>query len=75
MAAVEKAGMRAYYVVLPKHDERARPLFGKNEFVYDAEKDLYVCPRGETLRRPKGSTTRRDPSGTPPGPVPATRAR
>ena len=50
VAAVEKAGMRAY-MVLPKHDERRGPLFAKNEFVYDAEKDLYVCPKGETLRR------------------------
>ena len=49
IAAVEKAGMRAY-MVLPKHDERG-PLFGKNEFTYDAEKDLYICPQGETLRR------------------------
>ena len=36
--------------VAQKHDERG-PLFGKNEFVYDAEKDLYICPQGETLRR------------------------
>ena len=50
VAAVEKAGMRAY-VVLPKHDERCGPLFSKNEFFYDAEKDLYVCPQGEPLRR------------------------
>ena len=49
VAAVEKAGIRAY-VALPKHDERG-PLFGKNEFVYDAEKDLYICPRGKTLCR------------------------
>ena len=49
VAAVEKAGIRAY-VVLPKHDERA-PLFGKSEFVYDAEKDLYICPQGEILYR------------------------
>ncbi len=49
VAAVEKAGIRAY-VALPKHDERG-PLFAKNEFVYDAEKDLYICPQGETLRR------------------------
>ncbi len=49
VAAVEKAGIRAY-VALPKHGERG-PLFGKNEFVYDAEKDLYICPQGETLRR------------------------
>ncbi len=49
VAAVEKAGIRAY-IVLPKHDERG-PLFGKNEFTYDAEKDLYTCPQGETLHR------------------------
>ena len=49
VAAVEKAGIRAY-VALPKHDERS-PLFPKNEFVYDAEKDLYICPQGETLHR------------------------
>ena len=49
VAAVEKAGMRAY-MVLPKHDERG-PLFGKNEFVYDAEKDLYTCPQGQPLHR------------------------
>ena len=49
VAAVEKARIRAY-MVLPKHDERS-PLFGKGEFVYDAQKDLYVCPQGETLRR------------------------
>jgi transposase len=49
IAAVEKAGMRAY-MVLPKHDERG-PFFGKNEFAYDAEKDLYICPQGETLHR------------------------
>ena len=49
VAAVEKAGIRAY-VVLPKHDQRS-PLFGKNKFVYDAESDTYTCPQGETLRR------------------------
>jgi hypothetical protein len=49
VAAVEKAGIRAY-MVLPKHDERGA-LFGKHEFVYDAERDLYICPQGETLRR------------------------
>jgi transposase len=49
VAAVEKAGMRAY-MVLPKHDERG-PFFGKNEFAYDAERDLYICPQGETLHR------------------------
>jgi transposase len=49
IAAVEKAGMHAY-MVLPKHHERG-PFFGKNQFTYDTEKDLYICPQGETLRR------------------------
>ncbi|MCA1717029.1 MAG: IS1182 family transposase [Actinobacteria bacterium] len=49
VAAVEKAGIRAY-IVLPNHDERG-PLLSMNEFVYDAEKDLYICLQGETLRR------------------------
>lgn len=47
---IERAGIRAY-VVLPRHDDERGPLFAKNEFVYDAQKDLYVCSRGETLRR------------------------
>jgi transposase len=49
VAAVEKAGIHAY-LVLPKHDQRG-PLFGKSEFAYEAEKDLYICPQGETLHR------------------------
>src|SRR5918994_5280925 len=49
VAAVEKAGMRAY-MVLPKHDERG-PFFSKNEFAYDAARDLYICPQGEALHR------------------------
>ena len=38
IAAVEKDGIRAY-VALPKHDGRA-PLFGKDDFVYYAKKDV-----------------------------------
>jgi hypothetical protein len=49
VAATEKAGILAY-IALPNHDKRG-PLFGKNDFVYDAKKDLYTCPQGETLRR------------------------
>jgi transposase len=50
IAAIEKAGIRAY-AALPRHDERRGPLLAKNEFTYDAKKDLYICPQGETLRR------------------------
>jgi hypothetical protein len=49
VVAVEKAGIHAY-MALPKHDERD-PLLGKDEFAYDAEKDIYICPQGETLHR------------------------
>ncbi len=49
VVAVEKAGIHAY-MALPKHDERG-PLLGKDEFAYDAEKDVYICPQGETLHR------------------------
>jgi hypothetical protein len=49
IAGVEKGGIRAY-MALPDHDKRG-PLFGKNEFVYDAQNDLYTCPQGEVLRR------------------------
>ncbi len=49
VAGVEKAGIRAY-TVLPDHEKRTS-LFTKNDFLYDAEKDLYTCPQGEVLRR------------------------
>ncbi len=49
VVAVEKAGIHAY-MALPKHDERG-PLLGKDEFTYDAEKDIYICPEGESLHR------------------------
>ena len=48
VVAVEDAGIRAY-VPLPDFDSRT-PFFGKGEFAYDAERDAYRCPGGETLR-------------------------
>ena len=48
VAAVEKAGIRAY---LALHEAGGSPkLFPKGAFSYDAARDLYVCPQGETLR-------------------------
>lgn len=47
--AIEDAGVRAY-LPLPDFGKRT-PFFGKNAFVYDPEKDVYVCPQGEELRR------------------------
>ena len=49
VAAVEDAGIRAY-VPLPDFDRRT-PGFGKHEFAYDAEADVYRCP-GEAVLRP-----------------------
>jgi hypothetical protein len=49
ITAVEKAGIRAY-VALPEQGKRTS-LFTINAFAYDAERDVYTCPRGEILRR------------------------
>ena len=49
IAAIEKAGIRAY-TALPEQGKRTA-LFTIDAFAYDAEKDLYTCPAGETLRR------------------------
>jgi len=49
LVAIEKAGIRAY-TALPDQGKRTS-LFTKEAFVYDAERDLYTCPAGETLRR------------------------
>src|SRR5215211_4249711 len=48
VAAIEKAGIRAY-VVLPNSGKRSS-FFAKDDFVYDTERDVYVCPSGELLR-------------------------
>ena len=46
--AVERWGIRAS---LALHEAGGRVgYFRKSEFAYDAEKDLYLCPAGETLR-------------------------
>jgi Transposase DDE domain len=49
IAAIEKASIRAY-TALAEQGKRTS-LFTIEEFVYDAEKDSYTCPAGETLRR------------------------
>jgi transposase len=47
IAAVERSGIRAY---LALHEAGGRAgFFRKSEFAYDTEKDIYVCPAGETL--------------------------
>jgi hypothetical protein len=45
----EQAGITAY---VPKADtsaNTAQGLFGKSRFTFDATKDVYVCPAGQTL--------------------------
>ena len=47
--AIEDAGIHAY-LPLPDFGKRT-PFFGKNEFVYDTKRDVYICPQGKDLRR------------------------
>jgi transposase len=47
IAAIEKAGIRAYMAL--KGAGQGRPFFGKDEFAYDPERDLYTCPSDEIL--------------------------
>ena len=47
--AVEDMGIRAY-VPLPDWEQNS-PYFGASRFTYDAERDRYVCPNGQALRR------------------------
>jgi transposase len=49
IAAVEESGIRAY-LGLHEAGGRGSDFFPKSAFTYDAEKDLYICPAGETLR-------------------------
>jgi transposase len=49
ITAVEEAGIRAYTALADQ--QRRTALFTIEDFVYDAQKDLYTCPSGETLRR------------------------
>jgi transposase len=49
IAAIEKASIRAY-TALAEQGKRTS-LLTIEDFVYDAEKDLYTCPQGEILRR------------------------
>jgi hypothetical protein len=57
IVAVEAAGIRAY-LPLPDFDHRTR-FFGRDRFVYEAERDLYHCPSGQELRFRKHKHTER----------------
>ena len=47
--ALEQAGIRAYMPVID-YTWGKRSLFRKDDFAYDAERDVYWCPDGEVLR-------------------------
>jgi transposase len=53
--ALEDAGIRVY-VPLPDFDART-PYYGASHFTYDADRDEYRCPQGQSLprRRVKGA--------------------
>jgi transposase len=57
IAAVEKASIRAY-VSMADFEGRS-PYYGSSRFHYDAEQDLYTCPKGEPLRLYTHSYTER----------------
>ena len=46
IAAIEKASIRAY-TALPEQGERTS-LFTREAFAYDAERDVYTCPRARS---------------------------
>nr|MDQ2668679.1 transposase [Gemmatimonadota bacterium] len=50
---LEESGIRAD-VPLPDWDQRT-PYYGPSLFTYDAERDVYQCPQGATLRRRKAN--------------------
>jgi hypothetical protein len=47
IAAIEKAGIGSYMAL--EGAGPGRPFFGKDEFSYDPERDLYTYPAGELL--------------------------
>jgi transposase len=49
ITALERENIRAY-VPLPDW-EHQRDYYGPQQFTYDVERDVYVCPQGQLLRR------------------------
>ena len=49
IGALDAAGIRAY-LPLPNWDERT-PYYPASQFRYDAERDAYRCPQGQSLAR------------------------
>ena len=49
IAACEEAGIAAYVPKPATSNSRAHGRFDKDDFIYDRENDLYVCPAGQHL--------------------------
>ena len=49
MKPLEQVGIRAYMPIID-YTWGKRTLFRKDDFAYDAARDVYVCPNGEVLR-------------------------
>jgi hypothetical protein len=57
LVAIEDQGIRAY-IPIPDMDHRTE-FFSAQEFTYDAEHDLYMCPAGKELRFDRPHSTER----------------
>jgi transposase len=57
IVAVEQQGIRAY-VPLPNWENKTGYL-GSNHFTYDPQRDVYMCPQGQHLRRRTNEYTSR----------------
>jgi Transposase DDE domain/Transposase domain (DUF772) len=75
VAGIEREGIRAYVAL---HQSGGKPeKFGREDFFYDAQRDLYVCPAGELLHPlgKKASESHDDPGGGGGGKVVTYRAK
>jgi hypothetical protein len=55
VVALEDAGIRAY-IPLPDFEHRS-PFYGRDKFIFDAERDEYRCPEGQPLPRYRAKHT------------------
>ncbi len=57
LVAIEDQGMRAY-IPIPDMDHRSE-FFSADQFRYEAERDIYLCPAGKELRFDRRHATER----------------
>jgi transposase len=63
LLACDQAGVTAYVPRVSTSNAKAEGRFGKQDFVYEADEDVYLCPAGERLtyrysRKEDGKTLR-----------------